>query len=774
MIHSNQLLSSMLLLLLVSCLLGSASAEQGRKLTATPLNCRALHDRCSSCAMATKPGTKTSYVKCTQCDASPAGYTPYTNLVVTPIKSTCACMPGYFSRVATPKVCEVCPKESFCAGGVAAGATKVYCGAGATTTTTGTKTAASCINKPGYGYYADSTVPLGFTTRLCPAGSYSAGGDKKPCVPCPASLTTSSDGSTSITQCLAQPGYFFVGQGKQPLPCPVGTYKGGFDQAPSCTPCPAGLTTQGQASVSVSACMMATTRGYYVTTENNNKVAKPCPIGTWSSNFLTCTECTEGTTTAREGATGSAECLAPPGYGYNPGRQGNIKTYLCPNGYYKAGWNKLDCASCGTNYQTDTSATNGLGLTADQCFILAGWGSAKDSAGKLVAKLCVAGRYGVSDRTYGNVSRPCLPCPENTVTSDQFVAPATTGNPPYTSADSCLCRPGWGWYNKVATICAVGYWKGGYNNMDCAACGAGLTTATPGADDPSLCVPLPSWAKEFPADDFASPCNVGYWSQGGDGASCLRCPEGSTSDSVMSASPDQCALCAPGWGQGPATTGPGLCSVCPPTYFGPGGSDNPCLSCEAGTTSPYGASDSSDCFDEMMPTTPYDFINTPALAWVAATDPAVGSDKPDTDPASADECEAACKNAHLCQYYAFREDQDAADDNGCFFKLAAQTSTTTSFASLKLFAGDYVVYPAAENEYPTPEELQFTGLDPNDPGACHDACDDLASCLAVFITRETNGASWACYRVEGDYATSGTITSAVKANPLFINGQPWR
>jgi hypothetical protein len=177
-----------------------------------------------------------------------------------------ACVPGYFSRVATPKVCEVCPKEYFCGGGVAAGATKVYCGAGATTTTTGTKTAASCINKPGYGYYADSTAPLGFTTRLCPAGSYSAGGDKRPCTSCPASLTTSSDGSTSITQCSAPSGYFFVGQGKQPLPCPgerasmrmltrrancfagvcadvspvpcpcaaVGTYKSGINQAPSC------------------------------------------------------------------------------------------------------------------------------------------------------------------------------------------------------------------------------------------------------------------------------------------------------------------------------------------------------------------------------------------------------------------------------------------------------------------------------------------------------------------------------------------------------------
>lgn len=74
----------------------------------------------------------------------------------------------------------------------------------------------------------------------------------------------------------------------------------------------------------------------------------------------------------------------------------------------QAGWNKLDCTSCGTNFDTDTSATNGLGLTADQCFIEAGWGSSKDSTGKLVAKLCQNGHYGASDRIYGNSSHPCL------------------------------------------------------------------------------------------------------------------------------------------------------------------------------------------------------------------------------------------------------------------------------------------------------------------------------------------------------------------------------
>lgn len=99
------------------------------------------------------------------------------------------------------------------------------------------------------------------------------------------------------------------------------------------------------------------------------------------------------------------------------------------------------------------------------------------------------------------------------------------------------------------------------------------------------------------------PCsNAGFCSPGGVGAICVACLEGTTTEYPMSSSPDQCSLCTPGWGQGPASTGPGLCSRCPPTYYGPGGSDEPCVSCAAHETSPPGASDSSDCFDEMMPT----------------------------------------------------------------------------------------------------------------------------------------------------------------------------
>lgn len=82
---------------------------------------------------------------------------------------------------------------------------------------------------------------------------------------------------------------------------------------------------------------------------------------------------------------------------------------------------------------------------------------------------------------------------------------------------------------------------------------------------------------------------------------------------------------------------------------------------------------------------------------------------------------------------------------------------------------------AAADEYPTLDEFKFTaaadGVDINNPGTCLDACDERASCLAVFIKKSASG--WECYRVDGDITHTGSVTSAIKANPLLINWQPW-
>lgn len=193
------------------------------------------------------------------------------------------------------------------------------------------------------------------------------------------------------------------------------------------------------------------------------------------------------------------------------------------------------------------------------------------------------------------------PCPQNTVTDDQFAGNAAT--PPYISPDSCLAKPGYCWANNIASKAPVGYYKPGYNNMDCSTCGTGLTTLQEGADEPSDCVPLPGWEKQAASDDFAAPCLQGYYSAGGDSAvACTACPLGSTTQSPMSNDVSQCAVCFPGWGANPNYPGAGqdVCSKCEPGTFSPGGSDNACIPCQQGETSAPGASDSSDCFDEFM------------------------------------------------------------------------------------------------------------------------------------------------------------------------------
>lgn len=79
------------------------------------------------------------------------------------------------------------------------------------------------------------------------------------------------------------------------------------------------------------------------------------------------------------------------------------------------------------------------------------------------------------------------------------------------------------------------------------------------------------------------------------------------------------------------------------------------------------------------------------------------------------------------------------------------------------------VLQAAAAEYPTDADSAFDPA-PTDPAGCLSACDDMASCMAVFITK---GSDWECHRVDGDYSTTGTVVSAIKAEPNRINTKPW-
>lgn len=122
-----------------------------------------------------------------------------------------ACKPGYFSRVATPQVCEICPKDFFCKGGVGGAATKTSCSDNNClgTVTTGAQNSSACITKAGCGFNLDSNSALGFTGTPCTIGKYSAGANKQGCTACPPGLTTAQTRTTTIDGCMAPPGYYY-------------------------------------------------------------------------------------------------------------------------------------------------------------------------------------------------------------------------------------------------------------------------------------------------------------------------------------------------------------------------------------------------------------------------------------------------------------------------------------------------------------------------------------------------------------------------------------
>jgi hypothetical protein len=74
----------------------------------------------------------------------------------------------------------------------------------------------------------------------------------------------------------------------------------------------------------------------------------------------------------------------------------------------QAGWSLDQCKSCGKNVLSDTTSTDGLGLSPEQCYIPAGWGTEYEpSSRQLVAQKCRNGKYGNHEDVYGLGATPC-------------------------------------------------------------------------------------------------------------------------------------------------------------------------------------------------------------------------------------------------------------------------------------------------------------------------------------------------------------------------------
>jgi hypothetical protein len=178
---------------------------------------------------------------------------------------------------------------------------------------------------------------------------------------CPANTLTRRRGAKSAAACLNAPGYVLrpraattaatappaaaaVDVAVVAVPCGANEYNNGMDGATSCTPCPSRFVTdpEDEAGSHTSAAVCKAPPGYFV---NGDSVA-PCPAGSFSSEYsneTSCIDCEEvvgdGVTTAGPGANSSAACnVLQPGVAFvdlSTGQTvGGNTTKACPQSFY--------------------------------------------------------------------------------------------------------------------------------------------------------------------------------------------------------------------------------------------------------------------------------------------------------------------------------------------------------------------------------------------------------------------------------------------------------
>lgn len=279
----------------------------------------------------------------------------------------------------------------------------------------------------------------------CPKGTYQVNINKaSACTACPDGVTTTSTKSTTSSACnTAMPGFRPVivnGVVTGSDPCPLNTYS---TAGTSCTTCPDGLQTQTTGSSTAGDCTAGPGYGYYangvgdgypVTTAtlNGAKIIQ-CPLGSYKVGLLL-------VVLGQRLAAASKPATSTLIWRVLPLANGRARLRLChirgaaaadgartwpllQNRYVRhasmsvllllllllqAGWQKSPCVSCGISISTNVTYTDGLGISSDQCFIPAGWGSTLVGTTKqLVAKPCKAGTFGTGDVIMGIVPHPC-------------------------------------------------------------------------------------------------------------------------------------------------------------------------------------------------------------------------------------------------------------------------------------------------------------------------------------------------------------------------------
>ena len=436
-------------------------------------------------------------------------------VVVSSLSLAVASLPAGVSALrssGTPTVlsCMVCEANTYCAG---EGGLPERCPANTQSPVMSTK-AEECVCVAGYKRGG------GGVCVQCSGREYCAVGQA---FECPLNSATEAPGSSQLSACKCDRGYYYGGVNLGCVPCQRGTYKDAVGNAGSCAACPAGTRSGAMALGNASGC-------------------EACPGGSYSdagSEF--CFACGPGTAAAP----GSSRCVR------------------CGAGFFAVA-NASACTACAAGTYDDVPRDG----TPGTCFPCpSGKFSDVLNATEDVCRDCSAGFFS------GPASGRCTPCdpgtysPQGAVSCTACPGNATSVNGSAYGACRCLA----GFYKRFspggATFscerCGPGEFSGFDTENACGKCPAGKASAALGAVDVSLCAPCVRGTYSWPGAASCSPCSVGFVS-GADGAT-------------------NCSECLLGYW---AASGSSVCVECGPGKYAPGrglGSAEQCLPCPRGS-----------------------------------------------------------------------------------------------------------------------------------------------------------------------------------------------
>jgi hypothetical protein len=339
----------------------------------------------------------------------------------------------------------------------------------------------------------------------------------------------------------------------------------------------------------------------------------------------------------------------------------------------------------------------------------------------MVAERCSKNTYGDDVDHPAVANARCTACPTDLFTPDVIDDRAMNPNEVYVDESACLVKPGWGTTSTTPRECPVGTFNEGKNRAPCHHCTTGWTTLGTGKTAETQCVIQAGWV--LGADNIPVPCDKGFYSTGGTEAArngvCTPCGNGLTTQEDEATSADECNICAPGHGGE-------NCVQCDYGTYAAGGakSGSDCAPCASGSTSKRGASQSQQCYSNLIDARSDIFQLDDETKW--ASNPAT----------SGAGCGAACVANADCVMYKFVVNSVGDGTGKCY--LLTEASSPTHKVGFKIGNGDdYSVWGLTQSVGAALSPQPNAAGSANTEELCKDACTAAAACEVYIFSGTT-------------------------------------